>query len=178
MVYFSPHVHAITYGKLLNVHTFETLTSWQYHNHGRKFAGFTVYGLRTRETVVKVMYYLLSHAWVRGNFKTVRNVRGMSSTKLLVHLDKHDEPDLCPVCNTHAVRVPFCGYDENGREIIPYQNIHSCDKAYRIRTIRTVVSKVHILLILERMYAAASRWWQRYYRDHHLFMCWSLPVTS
>jgi len=164
LVYFSPHVHAITYGKLRHVHDFERLTNWQYHNHGRT---------KSREDVLKVSKYLLSHAWVRGNSKTVRYVRGMSSTKLLVISQDDNLPDLCPVCHTHAVRVPYYGDDSDGNEIQPYQDLRSCDKAYRHVMTRIVTAKVSIDIIRARLWAAAAAWVRRYYRDHSLFMCYA-----
>jgi hypothetical protein len=165
-VYFSPHVHALVYGKLIHVFDFERLTGWQYHKHGRKVNGKKRYGLRTREDVVKVAYYLLTHAWVRGNNKTVRTYRGMASTKLLVTVTKTDTPDTCPVCGTHAVRVPHYGTDSDGQVIMPYQNLHSCDKAYRIVITRIVSAKISIAALLEIAWQGSQKWAQRYNRAH------------
>ena len=164
-VYFSPHVHALVYGKLIHVLDFERLTGWQYHKHGRKLDGKTRYGLRTREYVVKVAYYLLTHAWVRGNNKVVRNLRGMSSTKLLVTQVKVDTPDTCPKCGAHAVRIPYYS-DSAGNQIIYYQDLHKCDKAYKVVVTRTVSAKVSAAALLEIAWQGSQRWAKRYNRDH------------
>ena len=156
-VYFSPHVHAITYGRLIYVHDFERLTNWQYHNHGR---------MKTRVDVLKVAKYLLSHAWVRGNFKTVRYVRGMSSRNLLVDQVKINTPDVCPVCGTHNVRVPYYGLDNDGNEIMPCQDLHNCDKAYRVLIDRIVTAKTPISIILERNWQGSIKWARAYNRVH------------
>lgn len=170
LVYFSPHVHALIYGKLLKSPEFYRLTGWQYHNHGR---------LSSRTDVIKVLKYLLSHAWVRGNSKTIRNLRGMSSTKLLVTQVKDRQPDLCPVCRAHNVRLPYWGVDAYGNEIQPFQTLKNADKAYRVVMIRTGRAKETIAEIRDRAWAAAAVWWRRYYRDHHLFFgCALLPVTA
>jgi hypothetical protein len=130
-VYFSPHAHLIVYGKLIHVYAFEKLTNWQYHNHSVKRP------IHSRDDVVAILRYLLSHAWVRNNNKAVRYLRGMSSTKLLVTEKKFEEPVLCPVCHAHAVRIPYLGEDCTGKMIMVCQDLHYADPAYHIRVVRT-----------------------------------------
>lgn len=165
LVYFSPHVHAITYGRLIQFKEFQFLTGWQYHNHGRT---------HTRVDVVKVVRYLLSHAWVRGNSKTVRYLRGMSSTKLLVTYEKTKEPDLCRVCKSHKVRVPYVGKDGDGNVIVPYQDLHYADKEYRVILVRTVRAKSPLSILLECSRVKSAAWWRRYYKDRGWFCCCAL----
>lgn len=127
LVYFSPHLHIIAYGPLMDGGLFEKKTGWKYVNHDG--AGDTG---RTGSALKRTVYYLLTHAWVRGNNKAVRNWLGMSSTKLECRqLPSIKEPIYCPVCNAHAVKVPADIVDAAGVSHAFYQDLHNAEHAYR-----------------------------------------------
>lgn len=97
-LYFSPHVHAQTFGRLTPSDEFEAETGWVYRNHDP-------HGGRDAVGVRRTLAYLLTHAWVRGNAKAVRYWRGMSSHWLGCDVSKEWKPDTCTVCGTRRVRV-------------------------------------------------------------------------
>lgn len=133
LVYFSPHIHLLAYGPLMNAEQFEERTGWVYRNHddgadsGRS-------GFELKRTI----YYLLTHAWVRDNNAAVRYWFGMSTRRLECRLlPAEHEPILCPVCQVQAVKVPADVVTEPGGPGHPvYQDLHNAPGAYRKIIIR------------------------------------------
>jgi hypothetical protein len=139
LVYFSPHIHLLAYGPLMDADKFEEKTGWVYRNHddgadsGRS-------GFELKRTI----YYLLTHAWVRDNNKAVRYWFGMSSRRLECRvLPAELEPVLCPVCKTQAVKIPADVVTEPGGLGKPvYQDLHNAPGAYRKIIIRIYLVRV------------------------------------
>jgi hypothetical protein len=111
-LYFSPHVHALTFGLLEASDAFEARTGWIYRNHGP----------REGEELLKTAYYLLTHAWVRGNNKAVRYWRGMSTRNLGCDVKVRKDPVVCPVCGVVVARVDI------GQS---FQDLHNAPGAWR-----------------------------------------------
>lgn len=88
----SPHVHMLAFGYLENASEFHAKTGWVYRNHGA----------RRGKDLEKTIFYLLTHAWVRGeNNKAVRAVRywrGMSTRNLACVTTTEKQEIICPVC--------------------------------------------------------------------------------
>lgn len=101
LVYFSPHMHIIAFGHLLNSEEFFKKTGWTYKNHDEDTKG------RSGPVLRQTIYYLLTHAWVNGNHKVARRWFGMST-----HNMKRVEdgfaliPVLCPSCHADCVITP------------------------------------------------------------------------
>lgn len=104
-VYFSPHLHLLCYGFLMDSEEFERLTGWVYRNHRA----------RDHQGLRKTLYYILTHAWVRGNSKVVRYWRGMSSRNLGCNKTGYLEEEACPICGAPVVKVYPTHPDEDLR---------------------------------------------------------------
>ena len=119
-LYFSPHLHLIAYGKLMDSDEFHTLTGWIYRNHDdNDKAG--------RETIElqKTIYYLLTHAWTKDNPVVLRYWGDLSNKRLQkIKTDEITEPMVCPVCNAHLVKL-------SAMRCADPQDLHNADHAYR-----------------------------------------------
>ena len=139
LVYFSPHIHLLAYGPLMDAEEFEHKTGWIYRNHDE--GGDSG---RAGVALVGTVFYLLTHAWVRGNHKAVRYWFGMSSRRLECRLlPAIHEPILCPVCESHAVTVPpdvVRDINEPGQPV--YQDLHNAPHAYRKTIVRVYLVRV------------------------------------
>jgi hypothetical protein len=127
LVYFSPHLHIIAYGPLMDAAQFHHKTTWTYRNHDDR----TNQG-RHGEELRKTLYYLLSHAWVNGNHKIVRYWLGMSTHQL----KRVDEgytriPVLCPSCGEVCVETPPDIVDSQGTAHHFYQLLANAPQATR-----------------------------------------------
>lgn len=102
LVNYSPHLHLMAYGPLMNSEDFEKETGWTYRNYdGDGDDG------RTGDELTKTFYYLLTHAWVRGNHKIVRYFKGLSTHELKctdIGFTLKTEP--CKVCQCDCVKTP------------------------------------------------------------------------
>lgn len=91
-VVWSPHVHMLGFGYLMNAAEFHAKTGWVYKNHGA----------RGGQSLEKTIFYLLTHAWIRGKddkaVRAVRYWRGMSTRNLACVLTIEKVAVICPVC--------------------------------------------------------------------------------
>jgi len=115
-LYLSPHIHALVLGYLVPSEEFEQLTGWVYRNHG------------IRKNIEGTIYYLLTHAWVRGNAKAVRYWRGMSTRHLGCTVKIEHVTKECPVCHEDLGRV---SWGDN------YQDLRNAPTAWFILEVRT-----------------------------------------
>ena len=97
-LYFSPHLHLLCYGLLANAKTFEQKTGWIYRNHGARTSDLD-----------RTVYYLLTHAWVRGNSKTVRYWREMSSKHLACIIRVEKRIQTCKTCGAKLLKIRIFG---------------------------------------------------------------------
>lgn len=117
----SPHLHLLVYGPLMDADEFYKKTGWTYRNHDEG-AGSGRSGADLKKTI----YYLLTHAWVRGNHKVVRYWAGMSTRHLAcvdLGVEKRTEP--CPVCACDLVKTPPDIVWSDGTVHPFYQDLHN-----------------------------------------------------
>jgi hypothetical protein len=126
-LYFSPHLHLIAYGKLMNSDDFHELTGWIYRNHDdNQKAGREINELR------RTIYYLLTHAWTKDNSVVLRYWGDLSNKRLQkIKIDERKEPILCPICEKHMVKKMPDVLQFDGSFKPMYQDINNCDHAYR-----------------------------------------------
>jgi hypothetical protein len=122
LVNFSPHMHIVAYGPLMDAEEFEKVSGgWTYRNHdGDGDDG------RTGDDLTQTLYYLLTHAWVRGNHKIVRYFKGMSTRQLKctdIGFDLKTEP--CKVCQCDCVKTPPDIVWADGTVHAFYQNLEN-----------------------------------------------------
>jgi len=129
LVYFSPHLHLLAYGPLMDSDKFHDVTEWIYVNHDDDESGDTG---RSGDELKKTVFYLLSHSWVRGNNATVRYWLGMSTRRLKCSDSMTlKKPVFCPVCGVQAVRVQPDIIRADGSVYHEYQDLRNAPKAYR-----------------------------------------------
>ncbi|MFA5346786.1 MAG: hypothetical protein WC294_01500 [Methanoregula sp.] len=98
----SPHLHMMAYGPLMDPDEFYKKTGWTYRNHDDGAESG-----RCSEDLKKTLYYLLTHAWVRGNHKVVRYWMGLSTRHLMrVDLGNESHVESCKVCSCDLVKTP------------------------------------------------------------------------
>jgi hypothetical protein len=115
---FSPHLHLVGFGKLMNFTTFHHKTGWVYKNHDHK----QDLG-REGDDLSRTIYYLLSHAWARDNKNVLRYWGDLSNKRLTRDkIETIKEAVLCPVCKTHMLNLSA---DRD------YQDISNAPHAYR-----------------------------------------------
>jgi hypothetical protein len=96
MVYFSPHVHSVSYGHLQKSNDFHTETGWIYHNKGP---------LRSREDIECVAFYALSHSLIiPGTQAPIRYGLMQSKTLRLIEHGTIRISCTCPVCGSPLVK--------------------------------------------------------------------------
>jgi hypothetical protein len=123
LVYFSPHIHMMAYGRLMPSDEFHDKTTWVYHNHDAK---------KCPRSPGKTLYYLLTHAWVLGNHKIVRYWFGMSTHALKrVSEPSTTDPIPCPSCGTDCVMTPPDVTWNDGSVHAFYQDLYNAPTAYR-----------------------------------------------
>lgn len=121
LVHFSPHLHLIAYGPLMDADAFHKMTGWTYRNHdGDGDVGRS--GTDLRRTV----YYLLTHAWVLGNHRIVRYWLGMSTHRLAcIDAGYAVKTEPCPVCACDMVKTPPDVTWDDGTVHHFYQDLHT-----------------------------------------------------
>lgn len=126
LVYFSPHIHIIGYGRLMDSIQFQHKTGWQYHNHDEKTEG------RKGDALRGTLYYLLTHAWVNGNHKIVRYWFGMSTHRLKRVDEGYEKIAVaCPVCAAACVSTPPDIVWQDGSVHPIYQDLHNAPHTVR-----------------------------------------------
>ena len=159
LVYFSPHVHILVYGKLLDGVVFELLTGLILVNHDENNpAG------RDEESLKKTVFYLLTHAWVRDNEKAVRYWFGMSAKSLGCLVDKGEKvPMPCPVpeCPGIIRKVPPPIVQEDGSTRYEYQDPRQAPMYYTRTPYRHYFVRVKVkrLRAHKRISARSSAIW-------------------
>ena len=117
-LYFSPHLHLLTFGNLMDSDDFHTLTGWVYRNHDDN----EKHGRQGPE-LAKTVYYLLTHAWIKDNNRVVRYWGDLSNKKLQRQKTEPIKQEIrCPDCGAHCVTLNI-GDD--------YQDLHNAPHAYR-----------------------------------------------
>ena len=126
-LYFSPHLHLIAYGKLMDSDEFYELTGWVYSNHDdNQKAG------REDKELQRTIYYLLTHAWTKDNSVVLRYWGDLSNKRLQkIKIDEIKEPILCPVCKEHMVKKLPDVLQSDGSFKSVYQELKNYDRAYR-----------------------------------------------
>ena len=126
-VYFSPHFHLHVFGPLPDYEKFHDLTGWRYVNFDDNLkAG------REGPELVKSIYYLLTHAWVKDNSKVIRYWGDLSNKRLIVkQVDTIKESCFCPDCSSHLRVSPLDAVDSDGVVKPFYQDLHNAGRAYR-----------------------------------------------
>jgi len=114
-LYISPHIHALVLGYLVPSDDFEKETGWIYKNRG------------VRNSLEGTLFYLLTHAWVRGNAAAVRYWGGMSTRHLGCTVRVEYVTKACPVCHEDLGRV---GWGED------YQDLHNAPTAWFVLEVR------------------------------------------
>lgn len=121
LLYFSPHLHIIAYGRLIPSNKFYEMTGWTYRN----------YGSRSGQSLIATIHYLLTHAWARGNSKVCRYWFGMSTHRLLATGGGYTiEPVLCPTCKAACVATPVY-LQVDGSWVNHFQNLKNAPVATR-----------------------------------------------
>lgn len=117
-LYFSPHLHLLTFGNLMDSDEFHTLTGWVYRNHDdNKKHG------REGPELAKTVFYLLTHSWTKDNSRVVRYWGDLSNKKLhKIQIDLKIEPVACPTCGSHCIKI------DQGAD---YQYLGNAPNAYR-----------------------------------------------
>lgn len=119
-LYFSPHLHLLTFGNLMDADEFHNLTGWVYRNHdNNKKHG------REGPELATTVYYLLTHAWTKNNSKVVRYWGDLSNKKLgKEQIELRKEPIYCPACGVHLVKLSEMRCSDP-------LDLHNADHAYR-----------------------------------------------
>lgn len=120
----SPHVHVLGWGRLMDADEFSELTGWIYKNKGAR---------ETRADLERTIYYLLSHAWVGSSgANTMRYWGDLAPNKLKVTEAVTWEPETCPVCGGARHRVPV--YPGVHGYFFTYQDIRNAPQS-RVKVI-------------------------------------------
>lgn len=122
-VRYSPHVHAIVSGPLMDSKEFHDKTGWVYRNHDQ---------YAHKRSLRGTLYYLLTHAWVNGNNKAIRYWFGMNNHMLgRVELEPEYKTTPCPKCKTDCVKVDVV-QDLLTDELRPArEDLHNCEVVKR-----------------------------------------------
>jgi hypothetical protein len=115
----------MAYGTLPPSDKVEKSTGWVYVNYDEDGPG------RSGDELKKTLFYLLSHAWVRDNERSVRYWFGLSSRRLGCTQTTDKEAVPCPVCKVHTVTTPPDARLVDGRISHFYQDLHNAPTYYR-----------------------------------------------